>query len=340
MSPSRRSLAPGTRYRAPDTRGFTLVEVLIALGIFLGAMMAILGIYFQNLRLARMAREEIIVSMIQRDIMARNQVVAVARAGHERSWRRGVWPTKPPFFHQFGSPRDGTEFGTAGSIGETTDPASALGAGWGVRNICTWERTSGLHWGRSNPVAETDVPLYENFYFTVHPVWRYANNTDANGDGFPDYPWVQRQYDPNTADEWKPATTSGMPGLAYEDSQFTDWDGYGWVDMDNDGDPETDRGVPYPSPGPIHSVVPAGFPGGSNTYDGNPYRIFYLSDKLGHYILRLRVRIMWQVKLEEDIYNQTDAMVLDRENKGERVFNHTEYFFSVFNPDIVKRWTP
>ena len=342
MSPDRRSPEPGARRRAPDTRaGFTLVEVLIALGIFLGAMMAILGIYFQNLRLARMAREEIIVSMIQRDIMARNQVVAVARAGNERSWRRGVagWG-QPPLFGQFGSPRDGTEYGVGAAIGETTDPATALTAGWGVRNICTWEGTSGLHWGRSNPAAETDVPIYENFYFTVHPVWRYSDTTDADGDGFPDYPWVQRTFQPNTADEWKAAMTTGMPGLAVEDSQYTDWDGYGLVDMDNDGEPETDRGVPYPSPGPIHSVVPGGFQGGSNTYDNNPYRIFYLSDKLGHYLLRLRVRIMWQVKLEEDVYNLTDAQVLDREDKGERVFNHTEYFFSVFNPDIVKRWQP
>ena len=86
-------LPPSTDCRRPITgKGFTLIEVLIAMGIFLGAMLAILGIYFQNLRLARMAREEIIVSMIQRDIMARNQVVASARAGQERA-SCGAGPT-------------------------------------------------------------------------------------------------------------------------------------------------------------------------------------------------------------------------------------------------------
>jgi prepilin-type N-terminal cleavage/methylation domain-containing protein len=357
---TRRSLGAGGRnpeqFRGrPRNRGFTLIEVLIAMGIFLGAMLAILGIYFQNLRLARMAREEIIISMIQRGIMARNQVVASARAGHERSWKRGVPGAEtPPSFDEFGSPRDGTTYGIGGD--ETAIPDDALDFGWGIRNTVTWEKSSGLHWGRWSKqqaidagyadidAAEADrpsVPLYENFFFIAHPVWRYVND--------PATPWIRKPFEPASEAEWDPTTTTGHPGLALEDSQFTDWDGYGMVDMDRDGFPETNRGAPYPSPGPIHPSVPADFPGGSNTYANNPYRIFYNSDKMGYYFMRIRVRIMWQVKDLDDVYNKTDAEVLEAEsglvagvptNEPRRVFNHTEYYFSVINPDIVKRWQP
>jgi prepilin-type N-terminal cleavage/methylation domain-containing protein len=330
---------PTTRNRA---KGFTLIEVLIALGIFLGAMLAILGIYFQNLRLARMAREEIIVSMIQRDIMARNQVVASARAGHERSFRRGVASLTPPSFDEYGSPRDGTVNATLGS--ETTDPLKVFQVGWGVRNVVTWERSSGLHWGRSVPAGESDVPLYENFYFIAHPVWRYPKQM-----GGLYYPWIRDEnFEPSDEGEWTPGGITGPHvGIALEDSQFTDWDGYGMVDMDRDGYPETDRGDPSPSPGPIHGMpgspqrsswCPGGFD--DSKYQGNPYRIFYNSDKMCHYFMRLRVRIMWQVKDEEDVYNLTDKDVKDKEDQKIRVFNHTEYYFSVINPDIVKRWQP
>jgi prepilin-type N-terminal cleavage/methylation domain-containing protein len=343
--PTTRNPERGTRNRA---KGFTLIEVLIALGIFLGAMLAVLGIYFQNLRLARMAREEIIVSMIQRDIMARNQVRASARAGHERAFKRRITAVTPPSFDEYGSPRDGTTYATEPSIGETTDPSKVFLAGWGVRNITTWERASGLHWGRSTPAAESDLALYENFYFIAHPVWRYPDKTTLDAQGNPKYPWVRnKNFNPATVGEWNPATTSGYRGLALEDSQFTDWDGYGMVDMDRDGYPETNRGLPAPSPGPIHSVAPANFPANSDKYEDSPYRIFYNSDKMGYYFMRLRVRIMWQVKLLEEVYNMTDHEVLAAEDGNKalgieprRVFNHTEYYFSVVNPDIVKRWQP
>jgi type II secretory pathway pseudopilin PulG len=319
----------------PEPAGFTLIEVLIAMGILMGALMVIMGVFFQNLRFARMAREEIIVSMIQRDVQARNHVMSSARAGKDRAFWRGVSGESPPSFEEFGSPRDGSSYGTG--PGETVNPDDVLNVGWGIRNIAAWEKISNLHWGISDPRQDKDVPLYEGFYFTAHPVWRYPDGTDADGDGIPDYPWRRRTFEPGNANEWDPATTSGFKGLALEDSQFTDWDGYGMVDMDGDGEAETDRGLPWPSPGPIHRFVPAGFPGGSETYDDNPYRIFFNSDKLRNYMLRVRVRIMWNVKSEEHIY-KTDEWVKGQEDAGTRIFSHNEYYFSVFNADLVKRW--
>jgi len=344
--------------------GFTLIEVLVALGIFLGAMLAVLGIYFQNLRLARMAEEEIVVSMIQRDIMARNHVRASARAGQARAHRRAPASCPEPApFDRFGSPRDGTPYGTLGS--ENTDPDKVFDSavGWGVRNVVAWEKASGLHWGswtrdqataagyasvEDAELAEAATRLYHNFHFIAHPVWRYADKTEVDADGNPKYTWIRdKAFEPATDDEWRPSKTSGHRGIALEDSQFTDWDGYFKVDMDGDGYPETERGRPFPSPGPIHGSVPAGFPSGSNTYDDNPYRIFYNSDKMGRYFMRIRVRIMWQVKNLEDVFNLSDQEVKAIEDgdksagvRGRRVFNHNEYYFSVVNPDQVKRWRP
>ena len=321
--------ATGKRRAVP--RGFTLIEVLIALGIFLGSMMAILGLYFHNLHLARMAREEIILSMIQRDIMARNAVVASARAGHERLFTRDPSSVStPPSFDLYGSPADGTPYGIG--AGETTDPAQAFVVGWGIRNVVTWEKVSGLHWGRwtedqalaagyaNVDQAQSDapeVPYYDNFYYTVRPVLRDV--PDANP----------------TADYWDPGGPSSTPGLSLQDSQFTDWDGYNLADMDRNGYPETDLGLPYPSPGPLLTSDLSS----TTTYDNSPMRIFYNSNKMRRYFLRLKVRVIWRVRNEEDVF-MSDSALDAEEAAGRRVFNHTTYYFSVFNPDIVRRWQP
>jgi hypothetical protein len=55
--------------------------------------------------------------------------------------------------------------------------------------------------------------------------------------------------------------------------------------------------------------------------------------------MKVRVRVMWNVKNEADVA-LTDQQIRTIENTGQRVFNHNEYYFSVFNPDVVKRWQP
>jgi hypothetical protein len=290
------------------------------MGIFLAAMLAITGLYFQNLRLARMAQEEIILSMIQRDVMSRNLVVANTRCGDERAWVRANAGSVPSGFSpQFSL----TGFGTAAD----TDPATVMTLGWGVRNIESWEAVSGLHWGRSAPAAMHDVPLYTGFYFAVAPVERhFPSGTGAVSD-------------------W--GAVGNTPGLALEDCQFTDFDGYGLVDMDDDGEPETDRGLPSPSPGPIMN---ADLSTGGADYANSPFRLFYNSRSMSRYMLKLRVRVMWNVRNLADL-TLTDREVLDFEGgtnvtgknpdlKRERVFHYTTYYFSAFNPDVVKRWQP
>jgi len=338
-------------------------------------------------------------------VQARNGVASAARAGMARSYARfPASAPQPAAFTKYGSPRDGTAWGTG--TGETTDPTLIFDtntAGWGVRNVTAWEAASRLHWGRfmsdgklsvtngqkvvtcdlnefkpwwvqswikikgveytvatytSPNTIELDLPysgltdaglkewqiadvaLYDGFYFTAERVRRKFASGDDTVAGSP---WLTNPSFMPKIRDWEPK--GDTPGLAVEDGQATDWDGYGLMDLDRDGVPDTDRGTPFPSAGPI---LPdnLGIPG-ANTFDNNPFRILYNSNRMENYILRIRVRVMWNVKIEEDIYKymvhggvgNDDAALRNRE-KSERVYSHNEYFFSVFNSDTVRRWQP
>ncbi|HOX06693.1 MAG TPA: prepilin-type N-terminal cleavage/methylation domain-containing protein [Planctomycetota bacterium] len=304
--PATAATAPHHAPSALRRRGFTLIEVMIAMGIFLAAMLAIAGLYFQNLRLARMAQDEIILSMIQRDVMSRNLVVATVRAGEERGYVRsnvGSVPSAAP-----------VQFTVAGFGQELDTNPGVMTKGWGVRNVESWEAVSGLVWGRSNPATIHDVPLYTGYCFSVRPMTRHFLNNGKVSD-------------------W--AAVGNTPGLALEDCQFTDWDGYGLVDMDGDGEPETDRGNPAPSPGPLIDSALA-----DTTYGASPYRLFYNSNNMSRYVMKLRVRVMWNYKDEDYVKSLSDTDLKAEEDAGRRVCSHTSYYFSVFNPDVVKRWQP
>lgn len=66
---SRRRLGGGRR-------GFTLIEILIALGLFAIGSAALLALFIQNLNTAKLAREEIILAMMYKDIATKNQLAA------------------------------------------------------------------------------------------------------------------------------------------------------------------------------------------------------------------------------------------------------------------------
>ena len=58
--------------------GFTLIEVLFALGILALGGSSLIALFAHNLREAKRAREEIVMNVIQRDITVRNQLAAFA----------------------------------------------------------------------------------------------------------------------------------------------------------------------------------------------------------------------------------------------------------------------
>ena len=62
--------------RIGDRRGFTLIEILIALGLFTIGSAALMSLYIKNLNTAKLAREEIILAMVNKDVTAKNQISA------------------------------------------------------------------------------------------------------------------------------------------------------------------------------------------------------------------------------------------------------------------------
>ena len=58
------------------TGGFTLIEIIISLAILAVGSVAVLGLYVQNLRLAGVARREVVLAIMEKDIAAKNQLAA------------------------------------------------------------------------------------------------------------------------------------------------------------------------------------------------------------------------------------------------------------------------
>ena len=65
-------------YKMLQKKGFTLIEVLFALGILALGGTSLVALFAHNLREARRAREEIVINVIQRDVTVRNQLAAFA----------------------------------------------------------------------------------------------------------------------------------------------------------------------------------------------------------------------------------------------------------------------
>ena len=319
----RRRAVPGRG--APRARsGFTLIEVLVALGIFLMAILTILGLFFQSIKTAIVAREEIIIAIIQRDLMTRNQVASARQAADMRAWCEAAATRTPATyvgstFMAYGAPDD-------------TDPATILADGWGVRNPVAYNAlvAGGAGEGREWPI-EADieagdqavgdiVSLYRGFTFEVSEVVRD---------------------DANMTNPGIPGVANTTPGSVIEDNQFTDMNGYGSqdttgdgeldrdflpaVDMDNDGTDEASEGadgkpLPYPSIGPLRRGSLALLP--VTATDEYRYRIFYNSNGMRDYIKRLKCTIGWNLRSASNI----------------RSGYFEQYYFSVFNLDAVKRW--
>ena len=77
MRAPKRQRASRTRTeRGGSRRGFTLVEVLIALALFAMGSTALMGLSLKNLHSAKLARTEIILALIQKDVASKNQLAA------------------------------------------------------------------------------------------------------------------------------------------------------------------------------------------------------------------------------------------------------------------------
>ncbi|MCX7806005.1 MAG: prepilin-type N-terminal cleavage/methylation domain-containing protein [Planctomycetota bacterium] len=123
-----------------NKKGFTLLEVLIALGIFVFGAVAVTGLYIGNANSVQLAKEEVIVALIQRDLYAKNQFRAyyAGRLGHEPFVQGGVLSLKRP----------------------PDDPEEPKTPEWVIRCVADYNKMmSGTkrEWG--------DIDAYHGFYF-------------------------------------------------------------------------------------------------------------------------------------------------------------------------------
>ena len=83
--PERSSLRSGQ-----GRRGFTLVEVLLALGLFAIGSSALIALFLRNLYSAKLAREEVVLALISKDVATKNQLAAFtanSAAGREFTYQ-------------------------------------------------------------------------------------------------------------------------------------------------------------------------------------------------------------------------------------------------------------
>lgn len=105
------------------------------------------------------------------------------------------------------------------------------------------------------------------------------------------------------------ADAAATHGLYLYDQQFTDFDGYGWIDLNRDGveDAEEDFGDPAPS-----------------------HFVHYDSRKMGKYIKKIECVIAWDLSFDPiELYTQV-TMGIDIGH------NYQKFTFMVYNPDLDK----
>lgn len=226
--------------------GFTLIEILFAIAILAIGGTSLVALFGRNLALAKMAREEVVINVIQRDVSVRNQIAA---------YTRGVTPF--------------------------------VDNSWLVADIDDYNlmaESADREWGQ--------IPAYKGYYFWIAELQR-------------------------TGSAWGlPDSTSATYGLELMDAQFVDWDGYGklWLDLNGNGQEDAGERVDFGDPAPSH-------------------RVHYDSRGMSHYFKRLQGVIAWDLK--EDISGMAVADIVDGLQDGTLGKYHM-FYFTVYNPDAQK----
>jgi len=209
--------------------GFTLIEVIFAMAIFVMSFCGISALYFQSFYNIKQTRLEIMQSILARDIINRNQIAV------------------------FGINRASTETGLDVKFTKqfkTGNPVSATQTGWGVYNPASYNAVS--------PIASTHAPAltYSDSYagLDFYVMDDYSTSQVTGGTGA------------ETRSDWGEAN-SVLPPAVY-DYQFTCFTGYGrcQVDYNRDGKLAADEWFDFGNPTPT-SIVPApGLPARSVTF--------------------------------------------------------------------------
>jgi len=242
----------GDKTRAAPRGGFTLIEVLFALGILALGGSSLIALFVHNLREAKRAREEIVINVIQRDVTVRNQLAAFAASAAGKNF----WV-------------------------DVND--------WIVKDIDNYNLTVAL--GDDQRRWE-NIPAYTGYFFFVDPFERQGA------------PWSNH---------------AATMGLVLYDNQFVDWDGYGWIDLNNNN--QFDDGEDFGDPEPSHKIK----------YDSRGMR---------NYMMRMRGIIAWDTKVKvATLASPTGVSQDDLKNRilnGDAIAKYHVFYFTVYNPDTQK----
>ncbi len=233
------------------TRGFTLIEIIMALAILVVGSVAILGLYVQNLRLASAARREVMLAVMEKDIASKNQLAAFkANSQYGLSFASDNWLVKD--YHKYNDLIDPTNFDAA------------------------------RYWPGPSYPEDDWIDVYRGYYFAAYTLQR-------SGSFFAD--------------------AAATHGLYLYDAQFVDWDGYGWIDIDEDGEKGSDED--FGDPAPSHFL-------------------HYDSRKMGNYIKKIECVLAWNLNFDpEELFTRV---------MGGIEFGHSfqKFRFMVYNPDLNK----
>jgi len=233
-----------------NTRGFTLIEILMSLAILVTGSVAVLGLYVQNLKLASTARREVVLAIMEKDIASKNQLAAFrANSQYGLDFASDNWIVKD--YQKYN---------------DLLDPATFPDAA--------------RYWPGPTVPEEQSVEVYKGYYFAAYTLRR-------QGQMFAD--------------------AAVTHGLFLYDNQFVDWDGYGWIDLNEDGqeDANEDFGPPAPS-----------------------HKLRYDSRRMEKYIKRIECVIAW------DLNFNPDELYMKVANGIDIGHNFQKFRFMVYNPDL------
>lgn len=166
--------------RASLLRGFSLLEVIVALGLLAVGATAVLALYIQNLRAARQAKEQIALTLLKRDLRAKTQLAALT--AFTGSPPRSIFQESAWLLRDSSAPDDP---GAPAALDGGTTPAGSTAQD--ALNGQQWEAVRQRYDEISGPGGAWDAnPLYANFQFRMRTVLppEAENNQFVDWDGY------------------------------------------------------------------------------------------------------------------------------------------------------------